>query len=182
MPERIAVELHDHDPGWAVVAKQEAARIAPGFGDHLVRIHHIGSTAIQGIMAKPILDLMPEVSELDSLDEVRPQLEALGYEWFGEYGIPGRRYLKRDDPETGRRLVHLHCFETRTPNMVRHVAFRDFLNAHPAIAKEYEAEKARAYRLHPGDSHAYTDEKAVWVRRVEGDALVWWRTMHPASA
>ena len=80
-PERIAVELHAHDPGWAAVATQEAARIAPGFGDNLVRIHHIGSTAIQGILAKPILDLMPEVRDLESLDQVRTRLEALGYEW-----------------------------------------------------------------------------------------------------
>ena len=177
MSERIAVELHAHDRGWAGVARQEAARIGPGFGDHLVSVHHIGSTAIQGILAKPILDLMPEVRDLDSLDQVRPKLEALGYEWFGEYGVPGRRYLTRDDPETGRRLVHIHCFETLTPNLLRHLAFRDYLNAHPAIAEAYEAEKERAYRLHPDDSHAYTDEKAVWVRRVEGEALVWWRTM-----
>lgn len=171
MPAPISVELRAHHPAWKQWAADEVARITPAFGSELLAIHHIGSTAIPGIHAKPILDLMPVLAAPESLDHARPGLEVLGYVWWGELGMPGRRYCTLSDPVTGVRRVQLHCFAAGTPDVERHLAFRDYLLAHPAIAAAYDLEKARCAALHPTDSHAYNDCKNAWIRRVERDAL-----------
>jgi GrpB-like predicted nucleotidyltransferase (UPF0157 family) len=171
MPAPISVELQQSDPAWAEAARHEAARFASAAGDAIITVHHIGSTAIPGIRAKPILDLMPVVSSLEALENSRPAIERLGYLWHGEYGLPGRRYCTLDDPLTGRRRVQLHCYEQGSPEIVRHLAFRDYLRSNPDVAQAYDAEKARCRDLHPLDSHAYADCKDGWIRRVEALAL-----------
>jgi GrpB-like predicted nucleotidyltransferase (UPF0157 family) len=171
MPAPIPVELYPHDPAWAGAAQREAARLHAAAGPVIVVVHHIGSTAIPGIRAKPILDLMPLVTSLAAFDEARPAIEGLGYAWWGEYGIPGRRYCNLNDPVTGERKIHLHCFEEGSPQMARHLAFRDYLRARPDLAAAYDAEKARCCDLHPLDSHAYTDCKDAWIRKIEAEAL-----------
>ncbi len=174
MPAPIPVELVPHAPEWAGRAAAEAARLEGALGDTLVAVHHIGSTAIPGIAAKPIIDLLPEVTALAALDGKRPAIEALGYQWWGEYGIPGRRYCSLSTAATGKRLIQLHFFASGAPDIARHLAFRDHLRRHPEIARAYEAEKRRARDLHPDDSHAYTDEKAAWIRTMEAEALAAW--------
>ncbi len=99
-PPPLAVELHPHSAAWAGMAETEHARLKGALGDTLVTVLHIGSTAIPGIMAKPIVDLMPLVTDLASLEAKRSHIEALGYRWYGEFGIPGRRYCVLVDPAT----------------------------------------------------------------------------------
>ena len=125
----------------------------------LVSVHHIGSTSVPGLAAKPIIDLMPLVTSLADLDRKRPAVEALGYIWHGELGIERRRYCTLSS-EDGIRLVQLHFFTANCAEVERHVAFRDYLRACPEAARAYENEKRRARDLHPNDSHAYTDAKA----------------------
>jgi len=142
-------------------------------GSTLVAVHHIGSTSVPGLAAKPIIDLMPLVTDLADLDRDRRRVEALGYEWHGELGISGRRYCALSDA-AGIRIVQLHFFFAVDSTQVeRHIAFRDYLRAHPDVASAYEKEKRRARGLHPNDSHAYTDEKDAWIRDTEAKALTW---------
>jgi GrpB-like predicted nucleotidyltransferase (UPF0157 family) len=172
MPPPIPVELKEHDPAWAEQARREAARLMTKLGTVIVTVHHIGSTAIPGIRAKPILDLMPVVSNLLEFEKLRSVVEGLGYLWWGEYGLAGRRYCTLDDTLTGLRHVQLHCYSTGSSEVRRHIAFRDHLRSHPHLAREYDAEKARCRDLHPLNSHAYGDCKSVLVQKIEADALL----------
>jgi GrpB-like predicted nucleotidyltransferase (UPF0157 family) len=171
MPPPIPVELWPHDPAWSEMAEREAAELAAALGDLLVTVHHVGSTSVPGIHAKPIIDLLPVVTDLAAFDGARAVMEGLGFGWWGEYGLPGRRYCTRDDPETGRRLVQAHCYAQRSPEIDRHVAFRDYLRANPEAARAYDAEKARCRDLCPENSHDYNDCKNDVVKVMEREAL-----------
>jgi GrpB-like predicted nucleotidyltransferase (UPF0157 family) len=175
MPAPIPVELVSHSPEWAERARIESERLQRAIGNALVAVHHIGSTAIPGIVAKPIVDLIPEVTSLEALDAAKERVVALGYEWWVEYGIAGRRFCTLTDPATSKRAVQLHCFATGSPQITRHLAFRDYMRRHPDRARAYEAEKRRARDLHPTDSHAYTEAKSAWIAAVEAEALAEWR-------
>lgn len=166
-----AVYLAPHDPAWAVMARDEIARLAPAIGSNLIEIHHIGSTSIPGIVAKPTVDLMPIVHSLDELDAVRPSIEALGYIWRGEFGIEGRRYcpLERD----GRRIFHVHFYAQGNPQIATQLAFRDYLRAHRDEAFAYEAIKREAAAAHPSDSLAYNKHKSDWIRACQTRAQAW---------
>lgn len=94
MPPPFKVELLPHDPQWAAAAEEEGSRLMSALGAVLLEVHHIGSTAIPDIVAKAVLDLLPVVSTLEALDERRETIEALGYEWWGELGLPGRRFIR----------------------------------------------------------------------------------------
>lgn len=173
--EIIAVELHPHSPEWIATARAESDALKREFGDLLLGVEHIGSTAIQGIAAKPIIDLLPITRDDAALDAMEPGMQKLGYEWLGEFGIAGRRYCRKYDPVTNKRKFQLHCFARGASEIARHLAFRDYLLAFPKIAKEYEAEKKRAAALHPENTLAYNDAKNDWIKKTERDALAWWR-------
>jgi GrpB-like predicted nucleotidyltransferase (UPF0157 family) len=175
MPPPRKVELAPYSPAWQLAAREESLRLGQALEASLVEVHHIGSTAIPGIHAKPIVDLMPVVRSVSELDEKESVFRQLGYHYWGELGIPGRRYCTWDEPATGRRIFQVHCFESGSLEIERHLAFRDYLRANPATAQEYDQEKHRCRELHPDNSHAYTDAKADWIAAHLIDALAHFR-------
>ncbi len=131
-----------HDPAWAGQFAAEAARITVALGARVQRLHHIGSTAVPGLIAKPIIDMLAEARSLDDIDEATPVLEGLGYEAKGTHGIPGRRYFRRSD-SLGRSSYHLHVYAVGDPRIGRYLAFRDLLRADPELAQRYGALTSR---------------------------------------
>jgi GrpB-like predicted nucleotidyltransferase (UPF0157 family) len=166
------VEIEPYNPDWSMMAVEISEKLAKVLGENLAAVEHIGSTSVPGLAAKPVIDLIPVVNNLTELDNQKNLLEGLGYKWHGEFGISGRRFCTYTS-SSGKRLVHLHFFEKGAAAITRHLAFRNYLRAHPAIAKEYETEKRRAAQLHANDSLAYNDEKAAWVQHHEKEALTW---------
>lgn len=170
MPISLAVE--PHRDSWNRDFEVEAAKIRSALGDVLVVVHHIGSTAIPGIYAKPIIDILPEVTSLEALDARADDMRALGYEAMGEFGIPGRRYFRKDD-SSGIRTHHVHAFAHRSPQVPRHLAFRDYLIAHAETARAYSNLKRRLVQTCNGDIEAYMDGKNLFIKDVERKALEW---------
>lgn len=164
------VRLVPHDDAWATAAELEADRIRFVLGKRLLRVHHIGSTAIEGIAAKPIVDLIPVVTSLEVLDAMRERVEAIGYQWWGEYGIAGRRYCTFNDPQNGTRLFNVHFYADGNSEIERHLAFRDYLRANPSLAQEYEALKRRLASEF-SDVNDYAEAKTPWIRSIEPTAL-----------
>ena len=171
MPPPIPVILSDYDREWPKTAEALSAGLTR-LGPQLLCVHHIGSTAVPGLCAKPVIDLMPIVTSVELLDRERQQVEPLGFEWHGELGIEGRRYCTLTSLD-GARVAQLHFFSVGSPHIERHLAFRDYLRTFPDSAAAYAAEKKRARALHPNDSHAYSDENAKWVRVEEVKAMAW---------
>ncbi|MFN7057037.1 GrpB family protein [Hyphomonas sp.] len=163
-----------YDPGWPEAFAAEAVAIAQALPDIALSINHIGSTAIPGILAKPVIDMLGAADSLQRMDKAAPALEALGYEAMGAFGIPGRRYFRKTHP-AGRRTHHLHVFETGSPHVERHIAFRDYLKAHPLIAGAYSDLKAQLALAPGADPAAYVAGKAPFVSATETAALAWYR-------
>ena len=159
------------DPDWPRQAQCEADRWRSAKLDGLIAIHHIGSTAVPGLPARAIIDLLPVFQNLECCDRSRQALEDLGYDWLGEFGLPGRRYLCRDDPATGQRLFQIHCFAANAPDIRRHLAFRDALMHNPPLRAAYTAQKAHCAARHPQGGRDYGNCKSSWINRVEQKAL-----------
>ena len=129
----------DYNPIWAEMFESEAENIKQILGDNCVAIHHIGSTAVPDLAAKPIIDIMPIVKSLDAVDQVAAEFEEIGYEYLGEFGISGRRYLRKGGDE---RTHQIHIFlDGDTKNIDRHIAFRDYMRTHDKERNEYASLK-----------------------------------------
>lgn len=166
MPRPVA--LSPPDPQWAVRADTLIAALRAAAPGAFAGLHHIGSTAVPGLVAKPVIDLLGEVADLAAVAAARPALEGAGWRWRGENGVTGRRYFTLDDPQTGARAAHLHGHAAGDPMIAWHLAFRDRLRAEPETAAAYGREKARCAARHPEDSGAYAGCKTAWTDRVAG--------------
>ena len=118
------IESVPYDPLWRKAFEAEAKNVGSVLGENVVAIHHIGSTAIPNIYAKPVIDLLVEVKDITEVDGRSLAIEALDYEVMGEFGISGRRYFRKDKEE-GIRTHQIHAFETGSAEIERHIAFRD---------------------------------------------------------
>jgi GrpB-like predicted nucleotidyltransferase (UPF0157 family) len=158
------VELVPHDPNWAIQFEQEAKLIKRILRDNCLAIHHIGSTAIPNIHAKPVIDCLIEVNDLNLVDKLNSEFEKLGYECKGEFGIPGRRFYQKGGEQ---RTHHIHLFQQGNPEIARHLAFRDFMLANPNYAKAYSAIKRCLAEVFPYDIASYIKGKASFVQMID---------------
>jgi GrpB-like predicted nucleotidyltransferase (UPF0157 family) len=170
------VRLVASDPAWPALFAAEAARLrgalagAPGSaadGPLPIALEHIGSTAVPGLAAKPVLDLLAGYPGGAPVAPYVRALEAAGYVHRGEQGIPGREFFRRGTP----RAYHLHLAVMGGAFWREHLAFRDALRDDPVLRDAYAALKWALARRHPRDREAYTEGKTAFVRRAVAAAL-----------
>ncbi len=174
------IEVVEYNPHWKKQFKEEAKLIKKILGKNCVTVNHIGSTAIKGMCAKPIIDIMPIVKDINAVDALNSEFEKLGYECLGEYGIAGRRFYRKgsDNP-----THHIHIFEkTDKENIDRHFAVRDYLMLHPEVAKEYGELKKKLADEFAFDREAYCKGKDAFIKDLEQKALVWQKQTARQSA
>lgn len=171
------VEIVDYDPRWPDLFAREKAHLSAVLpGDVVRRIEHFGSTAVPGVAAKPIVDLLVEVSDLDAVKaRVVPVLQAQGYDYVwrptsGDDVPPWYAWFIKRDPASGVRTHHIHMVERDFPHW-ESLAFRDHLRAHPDVAAEYAALKRRLAAEFPNDRVAYTQGKTEFIGSVTAIAL-----------
>ncbi|MCC2617323.1 GrpB family protein [Aestuariibacter halophilus] len=164
------IQVVPYDPQWVVTFAQEQQRLLACIGSNALRIDHIGSTSVPGLIAKPVIDMLVEVTDLDALDQSTPALQALGYEARGEYGIPGRRYFCKGGAQ---RTHHLHAYARGDNHLLRHRRFRDYLIAHPKVMAEYAQVKHAAVLQSNGRSSLYQALKEDFIARHEALSLAW---------
>jgi len=158
------------DPAWPDLAERMAADILDAV-PAIQTVHHIGSTAVLGLIAKPIIDLVGEARTLAGVEGAGDCLAGLGFEAMGEYGIAGRRYFRRT--VGGVRTHHLHIFEIGSPTVLIHLAFRDYLRAHPERRAAYAAVKQAIVSGDLGGGAPYAQAKAAFAKALEHEATAW---------
>lgn len=165
------VIVTNYNENWNRMFEDEAKKIKAIFGDELNDIHHIGSTSVPGLQAKPIIDMMPVVKDITRIDSFNEQMKELGYECMGEFGMEGRRYFRKGGDH---RTHHVHAFQMdNIEDIQRHLAVRDFLRTHPELASQYGSLKERLARQYPDDIEAYMDGKDSFVKNLEKEAIDW---------
>ncbi|MCA0174975.1 MAG: GrpB family protein [Proteobacteria bacterium] len=161
------VSVVPFDPSWAGHFEAERLALAARLGAQ-AQIHHIGSTAVPGLCAKPIIDIVVEVPDVAQLDALQDALRALGYQARGENGIESRRYFVKGVPQ---RTHHLHAFTAGSPHVVCHLALRDWLRRDPEARATYAATKQRVAAACGGDPHRYVALKDDAVKVLVASAL-----------
>lgn len=148
------ITLVSHDPEWTNIFNREKHFLKFNCGNQALQIHHIGSTSVNTISAKPIVDILMVVTNINDINEID------GYKAFGEYGIPNRRFFHKKVNETV--SINLHVFESHSPEITRHLKFRDLLILNPDIAKQYESLKITLSRQYT-NSGEYANAKTNFI-------------------
>lgn len=162
---RGTLRLTESDPAWPARYDAEAAQLRAAIGTHIVAVEHVGSTAVPGLIAKPVIDIAIAVGGEPAADACIAPLEGLGYAYRGPYGDdPRRRYYVRD--VGGIRRTQLHLYIMPAPAWIAKLGFRDALRADPALARAYAAEKRRLAAAVEWDKSAYSVAKGPFIEAV----------------
>ncbi|MFP7298973.1 GrpB family protein [Neobacillus niacini] len=165
------VEVCSYSEKWAQMFLEEAEKLKQIFGNEIVDIHHIGSTSVPGLKAKPIIDIMPVVKNINSVDKHNTVMQEIGYNPKGENGIAGRRYFQKGGDN---RSHHIHIYQTGSKEIKRHLAFRDYLRTHPDAKIAYGDLKEKLAQQFPYDIDSYINGKDQLAKEIERRALDWY--------
>jgi GrpB-like predicted nucleotidyltransferase (UPF0157 family) len=163
----VRIAIVEYDPRWPSLYEAERARLAAVLNLHVVSIEHIGSTAVPGLPAKSLIDILVTVDHLGSPDGYIQPLRSLGYTYFPVLGNSHRYSFGKGVPHTH----HVHIVEHGGDEHRRPIVFRDYLRSHPEAARQYAVLKRElAVRFH-GNRHAYNAAKTDFIRSIEARAL-----------
>ncbi len=167
------IEVVDYDPKWPELFKSEAEQVKQALGCNCVQIHHIGSTSIPGLSAKPIIDMLPVVRNIQEVDNAIEAMESLGYEAKGEYGMAFRRYFQKGKSV---RTHHVHVYQEGDPEISRYLKFCDWMRSHKADAESYARLKLELAKKFPHDILQYCNGKDAFVASIDTkDGFDGWR-------
>ncbi len=177
------VAIRPYDPRWPEMFRKEKEHLLECLpGELLRRIEHFGSTAVPGLSAKPIVDMLVEVTDLNAVRaRVAPVLEAQGYDYFwrpthGDDGPPFYAWFIKRDAITGARTHHIHMVERGFAEHWDRLLFRDYLIANPEVAQEYQRLKLHLASAFPNDRVAYTRAKTDFVVQATQRAKAFYQT------
>ncbi|MFL7808016.1 MAG: GrpB family protein [Anaerolineae bacterium] len=157
-----AVEVVPYDPAWPERFEAERAQVTVALGDLALEIHHIGSTAIPDLDAKPIIDTMVTVRHLDDAVDCIAPLQALGYAFVDYPQNIDRRFFRKGKPRTH----HLHIVAAGSQSLIDHLAFRDALRADADLRREYQELKRDLRTKYRHDRASYSESKSAFVKKV----------------
>ncbi|WP_232688413.1 GrpB family protein [Halobacterium zhouii] len=166
--ERGTVELEPYDPAWREAYETEVECLRTIVGGRVRSFEHVGSTAVEGLPAKPVVDLLAVVDDPDETDTLVDVLESNGYEHRPNDDVPDRVFLAKGPPEN--RTHYLSLVERDSDCYREQVAFRDHLREHPNVAEEYAGLKRELAAEHGDDRAAYTAKKSAFVEQILDDA------------
>jgi GrpB-like predicted nucleotidyltransferase (UPF0157 family) len=165
------IVIVDYDPGWPAEFERLRDRTAAAVGELAIAVEHVGSTAVPGLAAKPVIDLVVVVAPID-VGRAVERLVAIGYTHLGNLGVEGREAFSVPPGEP--RHHHLYVSPTNSEELRAQLAFRDNLRADAALAADYEALKRQLAERYRNDRPGYTDAKTEFVTRAS-------RSSAPAS-
>ncbi|UOY90691.1 GrpB family protein [Bacillus glycinifermentans] len=158
------IMIEDAKPEWPERYETEKKRLQPVFGKIALGIEHIGSTAVPGLAAKPVLDLMVGVKHLSEAERLIEPLSDLGYEHVFHEAFPRRRFFRKGKRRAG--IHHLHIYVYKSEEWKNQLRFRDYLRAHPKVREDYETLKRDLAKHFPHDRNSYTKGKAPFITHI----------------
>ena len=148
----------DYDPVWVDHFQRIASEVQNVLGHLVLRVEHVGSTSVPGLAAKPIIDLDVVIRSYEDFPQVLEKLADIGYIHEGDLGIPGREAFRYEN-KPHLQKHHLYVCPEDSPELKRHVTFRDYLRSHSEAAQAYGRVKQDAAALYPNDIDGYIQHK-----------------------
>lgn len=152
--------IHPHKKEWKDEYNIESHLILSSYGED-IQLHHIGSTAIEGLYAKDCIDILGVVEDLSEVVNRKNSIVDLGYLYKGEYGIAGREYFSKS-----LRKTHLHIFQAGDSNINKHLFFAEIMRENKQLIKELNTLKIHLHQKHPSDKDAYQREKEFFYNKL----------------
>ena len=154
-----------YDESWAQAFRDIETEVKAALGPLAKRVEHVGSTSVPGLWAKPIIDMDVVIRDRSLLDGVIRALATIGYRHEGDLGIPGREAFAYEG-KSHLMKHHLYVCAEDSEELKRHLAFRDYLRAHPDAVSEYSRIKREAAALYPYDIDSYIAHKSPFIEKV----------------
>lgn len=159
------IKVTPYDDNWPALFEDYAAKIRKALGANCLEVHHIGSTSVEGLAAKPVIDILPVVKDITKVDDANQAMQTLGYEVNGEFGMLFRRYFYKNEGEE--RTVNVHVYEQGNPEIERYLLFRDHMRTHPDDKQAYGDLKTKLAKQHPDDIESYLNGKSAFVESID---------------
>ena len=159
------VKVIPYDAAWEENFGRIEAEIRDALGELALRVEHVGSTAVPGLPAKPIIDIDVVIKDYSVFGAAAAALSAAGYRHEGDLGIPGREAFGYDGKEHLQKH-HLYICPEDSAELKRHIAFRDYLRSHPGAAREYGRIKEEGAKLYPYDIDGYIAHKSPFIEKI----------------